>query len=102
MARIAYRFFLEHVHRSGTRTTGLETSDQRAWLNEPGATRIHEERGWLHPRQIGGGDHAASVGNQPHVQCDHITRAIEAFPAWSRSEERRVGKECKDRLTRDA
>jgi len=72
MAPAQQRLFLEDVDRRHARASGAQRGLEHARRNQPCATRVDQQRGRLHARQVGGGHDAAGLGDQPEVQRDHI------------------------------
>ncbi len=76
-----HRLVLVDVHRGHAGPTLGQRGLERARNDEPGAARVDEDGGGLHPREILRGHHAAGRVDQPHVNRDHVRLGEEGLAA---------------------
>ena len=74
------RLLFVDVDRGGAGAPGLQGGDQRTRLDQFGARDIDQERGRLHPRQIGGGDDAVRLRVSRTSSCSTSARSNNS--AW--------------------
>src|SRR4029077_16394085 len=84
MVGVEHRLFFVDIDCREARTPSAQRIDEGAALDEWRAAGVDDERGWLHPRKISGGDDAARGINEAYVQGDDVAFLEERLLARSR------------------